>query len=327
MQSKKIISGLDVMKFIMAFLIVDIHVKGYLITPPILQEYVIHPIESLAVPTFFVISSFLFFRKARYAERQLELVLHFLKRLCILYLFWCVVWSPIIYIQKEYFHPMSVWVPLYMVRDFFFGNMFDASWFLGALLVGVPMVWGLSKVFRKDVLVMIIPLLVCLYLQYVNDVPSAWRAPYEWYNEFKDPHLAFPGGLLWIAIGYVMANRMVMAWMGEIKGCLPWLVALLFLVLSFFVPVGPKILSVVSLFIAAYTWQLPEHPKLYRRFRTYSILFYVIHDCFKKIPKQLFGWENGPVLFVVTIAFCFLASEVIMRMKEVKGFGWLRYAY
>ena len=59
----------------------------------------------------------------------------------------------------------------------------------------------------------------------------------------------------------------------------------------------------------------------------YSILFYVIHDCFKKIPKQLFGWENGPLLFVVTIVFCFLASEVIMRMKNVKGFGWLRYAY
>ncbi len=34
MQQKKIISGLDVMKFIMAFLIVDVHVQGYLITPP-----------------------------------------------------------------------------------------------------------------------------------------------------------------------------------------------------------------------------------------------------------------------------------------------------
>lgn len=32
--TKKLIPGLDVMKFIMAFLIVDIHVKGYLITPP-----------------------------------------------------------------------------------------------------------------------------------------------------------------------------------------------------------------------------------------------------------------------------------------------------
>ncbi|WP_293526248.1 hypothetical protein [Prevotella sp.] len=83
----------------------------------------------------------------------------------------------------------------------------------------------------------------------------------------------------------------------------------------------------MALFVAAYTWQLPEHPQLYRKFRTYSIHFYVIHDCFKKIPKQLFGWENGPMLFVVTIIFCFLASEVIIRMKEMKGFGWLRFSY
>lgn len=43
--------------------------------------------------------------------------------------------------------------------------------------------------------------------------------------------------------------------------------------------------------------------------------------------RLLFGWENGPLLFVVTFVFCFLASEVIMIMKEVKGFRWLRYAY
>ena len=34
MQPMKIISGIYVVKFVMAFLIVDIHVKGYLITPP-----------------------------------------------------------------------------------------------------------------------------------------------------------------------------------------------------------------------------------------------------------------------------------------------------
>lgn len=292
-----------------------------------MQDYVIHPIESLAVPTFFVISSFLFFRKTRYAESQSGLVLHFMKRLCILYLFWCVVWSPIIYIQKDYLHPMTALVPLYIVKDFFFGNMFDASWFLGALLVGVPMVWGLSRVFKRDFLVLIIPLLVYLYLQYVKDLPSEWRAPYEWYYSFKDPHLAFPGGLLWIAIGYMMANKKVIVLMEKIRNLWAWIAALSFLVMTFFIPVLPVILSVVALFVAAYTWQLPEHPQLYRRFRTYSILFYVIHDCFKKIPKQLFGLENGPVLFVVTIAFCFLASEVLVRMKEVKGFGWLRYAY
>lgn len=229
--------------------------------------------------------------------------------------------------QKDYFHPMTAWFPIYMVRDFFFGNMFDASWFLGALLVGVPMVWGLSRLFKKDILVMIIPLLVYLYLQFVNQLPDVWGEPYRLYELFKEPHLAFPGGLLWIAIGYVLANKTVIAWMGNIKNSVAWMAVLLFLILMFFIPLVSKILCVASLFVAAYTWNLPEHPQLYRKFRTYSILFYVIHDCFKKIPKQLFGWENGPVLFVVTIVFCFLASEAIMRMKKVKGFGWLKYAY
>ena len=259
----------------------------------------------------------------------MELVRHFVRRLCILYLFWSIVWSPIIYIQKDYFHPISIWTPLYFVRDFFFGSMFDASWFLGALLVGVPLVVLLMRV-CKEWMGFIICFVIYLFAINSSWLPKHFLIVNELYKSVVCPDgmgLSFPFGVLWIAIGYVMANKKVITWMGELKGWLPWISALIFLVLSFFVPVGPKILCVVSLFVAAYTWQLPEHPQLYRRFRTYSILFYVIHDCFKKIPKQLFGWENGPLLFIVTIAFCFLASEVIMRMKEVKGFGWLRYAY
>lgn len=287
------------------------------------------PIESLVVPLFFVISSFLFYRKARYVERLSETVLHFVKRLAILYLFWCVVWSPIIYIQKEYFHPMSAWVPLYIVRDFFFGSMFDASWFLGALLVGVPLVTLIMKT-AKEWIGLIICFIAYLFATSSHFLPDSFLVVNDWYKQYigiDGIWLSFPSGLLWIALGYVMANKRVVLWMEKVRNCWTWIASLLLFILSFFIPIVPYVLCVVALFVAAYTWQLPEHPQLYRRLRTYSILFYVIHDCFKKIPKQLFGWENGPVLFVVTIAFCFLASEVILRMKEVKGFGWLRYAY
>ena len=282
------------------------------------------------MPTFFVISSFLFFRKARYAECSSGLVLHFVKRLAILYGFWCLAWSPIIYIQKEYFHPVTPFAPLLILRDFFFGSMFDASWFLGALLVGVSLVWYLSRWLRRDALVMIVPLLFYLYLQYVRQLPEAWHGFYDWYNAFELPQLSFMAGLIWIAVGYVMANRRVQAWMEGIQNGWAWMMVLLCFIWKTYcpvIPVLPTVCCIVSIFVAAYTWCLPEHPQLYRRFRTYSILFYVIHDCFKKIPKQLFGWENGPVLFIVTLAFCFLTSEFVIRMKDVKGFGWLRYAY
>ena len=330
MLQNRIISGLDVMKFVMAILIVDVHVKGYLLFPIPIQNNLIHPIESLTVPTFFVISSFLFFRKTRDAEHQLRLVLHFAKRLALLYVFWCLLWSPIIFLQKEYFHPMTIWVPLFLLRDFFLGSMFDASWFLGALLVGVPMVWCLSCLFKKDILVIIVPLIASLYLQNLDNFPEELCAFYYWYNTFELPQLSFMGGLLWIAVGYLLANKKNIAWMNCVSNKWAWIIFLVCFVWKSYFPVIqllPNVFCVVALFIAAYTLKVPEHPKLYRRFRTYSILFYVINDCFKKIPKQLFGWENGPLLFVVTLAFCFLVSELIMRMKDVKGFGWLRYAY
>lgn len=330
MEQKRIISGLDVLKFIMSIMIVDIHVKGYLILPPHIQNNLIQPIENLAVPTFFVISSFLFFKKVRDAENQRMLVWHYIKRLSLLYLFWCIVWSPIIYIQKDYFHPLQATIPLLLMRDFFLGSMFDASWFFGALLVGVPLVWCLSRIFKKDILVIIIPLVIHLSLKYMSCLPEAWKAFYDWYASFEMPQLSFLSGLLWITIGYILADKIILDRIKNIRNVWVWLVFVVCFVWQQcfpIVPMLPGVLCVSSLFVAAYTWQLPEHPQLYRRFRTYSILFYVIHDCFKKIPKQLFGWENGPVLFVVTLAFCFLASEVILRMKEVKGFGWLRYAY
>lgn len=326
MQPKKIISGLDVMKFIMAFLIVDIHVKGSQITPPILLNYVIQPLEGLAVPTFFVISAFLFFRKYRVTEDKRQALWHFFKRLSVLYLFWCVVWSPIIYIQKEYFHPLDVMTPVYMVRDFFFGSMFDASWFLGALLVGVPLVTWLVRLLGNK-LFWSIPLLVYVYIAYHCQIGDGF---YTWYMENVcegGMFLSFPESLIWISMGYLLSDDRLVTIVGRWKNGRVWLAALICFALFRFVPIAGKLVAVALLFIAAYTWKLPEHPQLYRRFRTYSILFYVIHDCFKKIPKQLFGWENGALLFCATIAFCFLASEIIMRMKELKGFGWLKYAY
>lgn len=219
--------------------------------------------------------------------------------------------------------------PLYMLRDFFFGYMFDASWFLGALIVGIPIIYMLSKLFRNDLLVMILPVLIFLYLRFHESLPTNLQSLYEWYDSFKNPNLSFPGGLMWIGWGFVLANKTVLKWLDGIRNWIAWSCLALFLILNIItdVPVVFFILSVISLFVVAYTLKCPKHPNLYRRLRIYSILFYVIHDCFKKIPKQLFGMENGLDLFIITLAFCFIISEFIIRMKDVKGWGWLKYAY
>ncbi len=61
MKQKKIIYSLDLLKFIMCMMIVAIHTKG--LQFPAVLNTITEVFVGSAVPTFFVISSFLFFRK------------------------------------------------------------------------------------------------------------------------------------------------------------------------------------------------------------------------------------------------------------------------
>lgn len=327
--NKKLIPGLDVMKFIMSFLIVDIHAKGNLIAPLFIQQYIIHPVERLAVPVFFIISTFLFFSKARKNKNQRQVLSHFLKRLILLYLFWIIIWLPIILEQKQY-QEFGLYGILLFIRDFFFGHTFDASWFLGALIVGVPIVYGLSKTL-KEWMVAIIPIMTYFYLQFHYHLPYLWQEPYNWYCTFQDPHFAFPEALLWITIGFYLSNYKIKDRIVKINNKELWLAFLICLALNTLSIIGFlsmifNIICATLLFMCAYTWKLPEST-IYKRLRAYSVLFYVIHDSFIKIPKKLFGIEEGPLLYIITILFCFTVSEFILRVKNVKGFHWLKYTY
>lgn len=252
--------------------------------------------------------------------------------MAILYLFWSVVWSPVVYLQKDYFHPFSPFAPLLLVRDFLLGSVFDASWFLGALLVGVPIVYLLARV-MKTAFCWVIPLGLYVFISLRGYYPMTWELVNGWYKSYiceGGMWLSFPAGLIWISLGYMLSRDKVVNVFSQWRSSWIWLLTLLSIILLEFeisIPVASNIITVALLFVAAYTLKLPQCPELYKRLRTYSILFYVIHDCFKKIPKQLFGMENGPGLFFLTILFCFLASEIIIRLKRRKGFGWLKYAY
>lgn len=333
---KKLIPGLDVLKFIMAFLIVDSHVKGYLITPLIIQQHVIHPIEGLAVPTFFVISAYLFFHKLRKQENQGKALIHFEKRLLILYSFWTLVWLPIILMQRTEYRQGSVIEGIGLfIKDFFLRDTFDASWFFVALFIGVPVVYGLGKIF-KEWGVWIVPVFIRVVIDHHQDMPLAISNAYNWFATYINPNpgLSFLAGLMWISIGYILSNPKVVQAFQKIPNYGAWLLLLGLMVIPKFLPTIPVvsfliyISSVAILFIAAYSWQLPDHPRLYKRFRAYSIIFYCFHDSYKKIPKYLFhNIHNGPLLYVITILACWLASEVILRLQDKRYFRWLRYAH
>lgn len=200
-------------------------------------------------------------------QGEWKTIVKFSKRLLLLYGFWCIVWSPIVYIQNDYLHDFSALSVLLFVRDFFFGSIFDASWFLGALLVGILLVWLLVKALEKR-LFWIVPFMIYLYVIYADDLPAEYQVVNYWYtaNVCEDGMwLSFPSGLIWISIGYLLSTNNAVETFSKWNNRLVWLASLASIGLLFCKVPLVNILAVVLLFISAYTWRLPEHPALYSR--------------------------------------------------------------
>lgn len=159
---KEAIRGIDLMKFLMAIVIVSIHVEFSKVIGP---SYI--PFQDCAVPVFFVFSSYFFFKKMRFVRgREIwRSLFRYEKRVNKLYLFWIVVLSPsILYVWHREYLELPVWQAIgSFVKNYFFAYEFGASWFLGALIVGMPIVLLLTKML-SDKLVWVIPFAIYIYI-------------------------------------------------------------------------------------------------------------------------------------------------------------------
>ena len=84
-------NGLDVLKFCMAICVVAIHTKPF-ITNDTLHSWV-NPLLQTAVPVFFIISSFLLFKKLNKLDRKEQNIAlaNYVKRIGLLYAIWFII--------------------------------------------------------------------------------------------------------------------------------------------------------------------------------------------------------------------------------------------
>ena len=187
MSKNTVYTGLDLLKFLMALMVVMIHVKPNAHSEILANIFT--PLMSLSVPVFFLISSFLIFGKLK--ERTN--LFRWCKRIMILYGAWMLMDIWYIIFRREYFS--LVWYDgvLTFFKDLLFGTTYPGSWFLSALLVGVVVVFFLTK-FLHPYIVLILSLLISLYIRNINYLSGDWLEPYIWYSENirKEVVLSFP---------------------------------------------------------------------------------------------------------------------------------------
>lgn len=149
MSIKNNIDSFDLSKLILSLLVITIHI-------PLLSDY-LNPIARIAVPLFFMMSSYFFFGKINAAPKQerSNALKQFLLRNIKLYVFWFIVLLPITLYLRNYFADGFLTGLLRFLQDLLFYSTFRASWYITALCISVTIICFLSNKISNRVLLAI----------------------------------------------------------------------------------------------------------------------------------------------------------------------------
>ena len=198
---------LDLLKYILSFLVVAIHSNLFLEN--------LFPWLEIAVPLFFVISSFLFFRKLQTCPKEVQskVLLKYLVRNIILYFAWLLILLPItIHWNRDWWTGSVPELIKYSIKSLFFGSTFPASWYIMASIIAMPILY-FTRNLNKIVLTLVFSFvyLFCSWWSAYCDIIFTAEKFILWLQiNFLRPHLSFNLcfiiALPWMFLGEMFAK-------------------------------------------------------------------------------------------------------------------------
>ena len=321
-------SVFDILKIILAIMIVFLHGK-------VLFNY-IYPWIRIAVPLFFVISSYFLFcklNKESNEEKRKDILKKFVMRNLKLYLIWFVIFLPLVIINKGYFVNCCFMKGIFtMIKDFFINSTFPTSWFIMALIEGVIIIYFSSKKINNKVLFVltlltnIFVIMTCSYdFLFPNVVFS------DFYNSTKIiPNNSFIVGLLWIMIGKLFADNQDKIKVYKKKKNIVFIivVGILFYLEWFLVrgitndPYKPCYFMLIPFTILIFYYIINIKPFYFKQsllLRKMSTVIYVSHKAFMIIFSKFIGVNNGYLLIIISIVLSILLTFIVdFLSKHIK---------
>ena len=209
--TQKYDSKYDLVKFILSILVLAIHCALY--------PMVLYPWLRIAVPLFFIMSSYFVFSKLgdTHVGEHKTIVKKFVTRNLQLYACWFVILLPITLYIRKYFSFSGTWIKsiLIILKRFVFGSTFVASWFIIATVIGFLIIYFLSKLLRNDFLVLLISLSAFCIVTLASSYLSAIEGTVLSYIIAKYTKIfgvlvcSYPASLFWIFIGKMIAEQKI----------------------------------------------------------------------------------------------------------------------
>lgn len=350
--TKKQYPAIDIMKFVMAILVINIH-------KPIVSYDVLYvnlilrtAIGSSAVPFFFICSAFFLFKKfTDDVQKNKAFFLSFLKRMFILYTLWTVIYLPCMFVKSFTGHYDEITLKLLIgqcaswIKNFFLSQSFIHFWYMNTLILSAVFVFLLlKKLSPKAVLVISLAVYVTSNALYSLNI-------YDASIRIADIYASLPIVLKnTLSIGFLCVS--LGAYFAMNKPKLSFKISTIFSVLMIFISIVQNIilepysdvalpLTRLTCIIAAYfifsmcaTSNLANRP-IFSKLRSYSSLMYFSHLLLMSEGLSYLAKITGIDAFATSYPLAFFLSVIlflgfamlITELQKKKHFHWLKYLY
>ncbi len=332
--------SVDLLKFVLSIFVASIHAGGF-------GKFAIYavPFQRLAVPLFFLASSYFFFTSyadcASVDERIVKLE-KYVKRNLQLYLFWFVVLFVPTLAIRHWFEGGVLKGIAWILHSFLFGSTFVASWFIMACVLAVIFVAVASRYLRgwQMLLVAFVPYTACCLLTNYAKAPLIEPHLASLRSMFIGP-CSFFSALVWFSMGKLLVEAHDFAESIEIKNlaiasaagfavlCLEhWWVVLNAWNLENDVFFSlPFVCVPLFLLVLRFRVSIP----FARELRITSVVTYCLHCTLFFGLKVCLAWLgitlSEPVRLLVLLVLCWMVTAAILRLERLPHLRWLRYAH
>lgn len=325
MENKKTIYyGLDLLKFLMALLIIATHSQ-------LLIEYhniyhVATIIYSLAVPTFFSISTYFYAKKLFSITTKYEawkICKKDISRLLLLGFFWLIIDLPMTW---DTFLRIANWKEC--IAAFSIMDPIRGLWFIKALIINKIILY----LFRNHLKSLSIISLIVFILFSLGYTPLL--------NEFSHPYhpyFNFYFHTFFCCIGALFAKyQRLTSFRIDILSLLLIAIFLWHIYNYDYAVIAWRIVCpffFMSTFIRIINTPKETTKPLFLFIRKVSILFYFLHFNFLWIYKNILNLNEFSIFsfsiirYVIILILCFLTSIVILKLEKIKFLNFLKYSH
>lgn len=329
----------DLAKYILSIMVVAIHSS--------LFPMILYPWLRLAVPLFFMISSYLLFLKINSSgeTEQLEHLKKYIVRNLKLYLFWFIALFPLtIFYHRQWFTNGFLDAVRNIITQTLFSSTFMLSWFITASVTASVILFATRKINKAAiaVLAVFIYFICCIRSSYFSCVNSnIWVQKIVYYYEylFTNPVFSFPVAVFWMFIGKCFADAREKSIQKP---------TLIFTTLFFSAALWVEwrfvynlngtfnndcYLFLAPLSICIFFWLKDSNLKISnpRLLRQISTVTFALHGSVIPIIsfffKHFFHKKYYLAIFLLSVFICHVAAFIILKLEKNSHFSFLKYSH